>query len=98
MSPARNNVRTASFRDLFDQLPITIRQLAEEAFHAFEVNPDHPALRRHRLKDNDRGRHRQGSFSVSITLKYRALYFEDAQTNVWYWIGSHADYDTFTGV
>jgi hypothetical protein len=30
-------------------------------------------------------------------MKYRAIYVVDGETNVWYWIGSHANYDTFTG-
>jgi hypothetical protein len=36
--------------------------------------------------------------SISVTIGYRAIYVTDEDgTNVWYWIGTHADYDTFTG-
>ena len=38
-----------------------------------------------------------GSFSVSVTMNYRAIFFLDGPVNVWYWIGTHADYDRFTG-
>ncbi len=31
--------------------------------------------------------------SVSITMPYRAIYVSDGDTNVWYWIGSHGEYD-----
>jgi hypothetical protein len=30
-------------------------------------------------------------------LQYRAIYVVDGDINVWYWIGSHADYDRFIG-
>lgn len=97
MAASRKNVRTASFHAMYERLPRDIHALAVAAFRAFVANPDHPALRRHRLKDTDRGQHRTGSFSVSVNRQYRAIYFEDGATNVWYWIGSHAGYDTFTG-
>ena len=32
-----------------------------------------------------------------ITMQYRAIYVVDGNTNVWYWCGSHNDYDNFTG-
>ena len=30
-------------------------------------------------------------------MKYRAIGVVDGATTVWYWIGTHADYDVFTG-
>lgn len=97
MSPSRRNVRTAPFRAMYERLPQRIQKLAVAAFRAFVANPDHPALRKHRLKDNDKGQHRLSSISVSVNMQYRAIYFADGDTNVWYWIGSHGDYDAFTG-
>lgn len=63
----------------------------------FDKDPFHPSLRHHELKDTKRGNHRPESFSVSITMKYRAIYVKQGGLNVWYWIGSHADYDTLVG-
>ena len=37
------------------------------------------------------------SISVSVTIGYRAIYVVRNNGNVWYWIGTHADYDKFTG-
>ncbi len=91
------NVRTGEYHRLLELLPQSARQNAQAAFRMFLANPDHPALRRHLLADTHRGRHRSGSWSVSINLRYRALYVVDDDTNVWYWIGSHADYDSLTG-
>ncbi len=95
--PETRNVRTVAFKEQLGRLPEHIQELARAVFALFLQNPSHPSLRHHALKDTDKGRHRAGSFSVSITMKYRAIYVRDGDTNVWYWIGSHADYDTFTG-
>jgi hypothetical protein len=92
-----HNVRTAGYHRLLESLPPVVRLNADAAFRTFVANPDHPALRRHPLDDTHRGRHRSGSWSVSVNMKYRALYVVDGDTNVWYWIGSHADYDSLTG-
>jgi plasmid maintenance system killer protein len=91
------NRRTRQFREHFERLPQRIKVLAVAAFRQFCKNPDHKALRRHALDDNKKGQHRNGSFSVSVTMQYRAIYVPDGDTNVWYWIGSHNDYATFTG-
>jgi hypothetical protein len=82
---------------MFDKLPAKIQNLARAAYQRFCVDPTHPSLRLHRLGDNGRGRHREGSYSVTITMQYRAIYVPDGSTNVWYWIGKHNDYESFTG-
>lgn len=94
-----NNVRTAEYFRMLEALPARIREAAEAAFALFLEDPAHPSLRVHRLRDHGRGRHREGSLSVSITARYRAIYFHNPETNnnVWYWIGSHSDYNNFVG-
>jgi len=82
---------------MFANLPPNIQKLADAAYKQFLENPHHPSLRLHPLGDNDKGRHKKGSVSVSITMKYRAIYVVDGETNVWYWIGTHNDYANFTG-
>ena len=96
-SSARRNRRTKDFRFLFEELPPEIQALARKAFKQFLANPNHTALRLHRLKDTGKGQHRRGSFSVSINMQYRAVYVEDGDTNVWYWVGTHAQYNRLTG-
>ncbi len=91
------NVRTGSCRSMFEALSPALQRNANAAFQMFLENPDHPSLRRHQLQDTHRGRHRSGSWSVSINLQYRAIYVVDGDTNVWYWIGSHSDYNALTG-
>lgn len=92
------NVRTKQFKEMFSQLPENIQALADHAYAAFLENPTAPVLANHELYDTRRGRHRLGSRAVSVTHLYRAIYVVDGDTNVWYWIGSHTDYDQFTGV
>jgi hypothetical protein len=93
------NRTTRQYRELFARLPRHIQELVRIACRQFDENPDHPSLRRHRLEDRKRGKHSPDSFSVSITMQYRAIYVVDEETdqNVWYWIGTHAQYEKFTG-
>lgn len=95
MRSSNKNVRRREFRELFYSLPEEIRREARLAYRQFLRDSSHRALRRHPLKDKGRGRHPVGSFSVSINMSYRAVYFVDEETgtNVWYWIGSHAQFD-----
>lgn len=78
-------------------MPKSIQGIARGAYRKFLENPDHPSLRRHQLEDSDKGRHRNGSWSISITMQYRALYVVDGDVNVWYWTGNHNDYENLTG-
>jgi len=91
------NRTTRDFRLLFAKLPTSIQLLIREACRLFDENPAHPSLRIHELVDTKKGHHYPGSVSVSITMQYRAIYIPVDGINVWYWIGSHAAYETYTG-
>ncbi len=96
--PATNkNKRTKEFKQQFDVLPARIQKLARAAYKQFLLDPSHPSLCLHQLADIGRGRHRCGSFSVYVTMKYPAIYVVDDGVNIWYWIGTHNDYENFTG-
>lgn len=97
MDHATRNVRTSNFKDQQNRLPAHIQRLAVLTFKTFCRDPTHPSLRLHFLEDNKRGQHLKGSQSVTITMQYRAIFVRDGDTNVWYWIGTHKDYDIFTG-
>ena len=96
-SLGERNVRTKNYKSLLDDLGKDVAKLAKAAFRAFLKNPHDPMLDWHDLKDKHRGQHRSHSFSVSVTYRYRAIYVVDGNTNVWYWIGTHESYNTFTG-
>src|SRR5882724_5939346 len=91
------NRTTRQFRELFHHLPKHVQELTRGACILFDKGPTHRSFRLHELEDTKKGQHVPGSFSVSITMQYRAIYVIDGGINVWYWIGTHADYDTFTG-
>ena len=81
------SVATASFWKLYHALPDDVRQEAREAFRRFNVDPAHPGLSFERL------RFRPDSWCVRITRNYRAVGRKESDSMVWYWIGTHADFD-----
>ncbi|HEY1600722.1 MAG TPA: hypothetical protein VGG64_14025 [Pirellulales bacterium] len=97
MSTGQANVRTGAYKRQLRQLPQKIQSAADDAFRLFLQNSAHPLLDAHALTDTKKGRHRNGSRAISVTYRYRAIYVVDGPTNVWYWIGSHEDYNNFVG-
>jgi hypothetical protein len=78
---------TRQFRRLFSQLPADVQQEAKRAYRLFESNPAHPSLQFKKLQGED------DIYSARIGLDYRALAVMKKNRVVWYWIGSHSDYD-----
>jgi mRNA-degrading endonuclease RelE of RelBE toxin-antitoxin system len=78
---------TARFRRAYDNLPENIRKQARDAYQLFTENPSHPSLRFKQIHPTRR------IYSVRITRSYRALGVRENDVVVWFWIGSHADYD-----
>lgn len=79
--------RTARFRELYAQLPESVRRQAMEAYRLFEQDPWHPGLHFKRVSKT------RASYLVRIGRGYRAVGIWQQETIVWFWIGSHADYD-----
>ena len=78
---------TASFRKAFAVLPEDVQKRAREAFALFSENPAHPSLHFKQVHTD------QPIFSARITMDYRALARRADEDWIWFWIGSHADYD-----
>jgi len=91
------DVRTADFHRLLRDLPGPIRRAARKTFRLFLDDPSHPSLRVHRLRERHDAGIVAGSVSVSVSARYRAIYHVDGDTNVWYWIGTHSDYNRLVG-
>ena len=72
------------FWQLLDTLPLPIQDLARKNFDLLKDDPNHPSLRFKKI-----GR----MYSVRIGLRYRALGVESQDGALWFWIGSHTDYD-----
>ena len=75
------------FWEDYKQLPKDIQALADKNFELLKYDPHHPSL--HFKKVNIR----KQLWSVRIGTQYRALGMEKPDGIVWFWIGSHADYD-----
>jgi hypothetical protein len=72
------------FWEAYRKLPEQVRALADKNYALLKENPQHPSLQ---LKKVGR------FWSVRVGLRYRALAVEADNDLVWFWIGSHADYD-----
>jgi hypothetical protein len=60
---------------------------AKRAYRTFKTNSSHPGLQFKKLEGED------DIYSVRIGLDYRALGVMNKGRIVWYWIGSHSEYD-----
>jgi len=81
------SVTTKRFRDCFKRLPERVQKRARESYKLWKVNPEHPGLHFKRLQT------KRSVFSIRVSLGYRALGVLEEETIVWFWIGSHSDYD-----
>ena len=70
----------ASYR----RLPAEIRQRANKAFELLKRDPRHPSLQFKKLDE---------VWSARVGLHYRALAVETRGGFLWFWIGTHAEYD-----
>jgi hypothetical protein len=82
---------TARFRAAFERLPESVRRRARISYALFRRDPQYPSLR---FKQVHAAR---PIYSVRIGLGYRALGVRDGDEVIWFWIGSHADYDRLLG-
>jgi len=77
----------ARFWDCFDALPADIQKLAREAFATWQRDARHPSLHFKKVHSTE------PLYSVRIADRWRALGYRKDDTIIWFWIGSHADYD-----
>jgi hypothetical protein len=72
---------------MLDRLPAGIQHQAKSAYHLFRDNPQHPGLSFKKIRPT------RPIYSIRIGREYRAVGILQDDIVVWYWIGSHADYD-----
>jgi hypothetical protein len=93
-SSFRDKNKTArQFREQYAGLPKEIQKATRASCVIFDKNPRHPSLHYHELYETKRGQHHPKSISVSVTMQYRAIFVVRNGKNMWYWIGTHADYE-----
>jgi hypothetical protein len=78
---------TARFWDRYASLPEDVKRQARFAYRLFRDNPNHPGLRFKRVHGSE------PIYSVRIGLGYRAVGVLQGDTVLWFWIGSHREYD-----
>jgi len=79
---------TDAFWKAYRNLPDQVQQRARTAYRIWRENPGHPSLQFKQIHSTE------PIYSVRIGLGWRAVGVRSGETIVWYWIGSHADYDT----
>ena len=78
------HLATQRFWNAYERLPESVRSVADANYELLKNDPFHPSLHFKKV----------GRFwSVRAGLKYRALGVQEGDVIVWFWIGSHSDYD-----
>lgn len=78
------NHTSARFWKCFNSLPPEIQHLARDAYELLKQNPRHPSLQFKVVGDYR---------SVRVDLNYRSLGVPVPDGIMWFWIGTHAEYD-----
>jgi hypothetical protein len=84
MQAALNHYTSPRFWDCYEALPQHVRKLADANFELLKQNPRHPSLH---VKQTGQ------YWSVRVGLRYRALGVSVPDGIVWFWIGTHTEYD-----
>lgn len=71
----------------YQQLPKEARELADKNFDLLKSDPYHPSLHFKKVDDVRK------LWSVRVGLQYRALGMEKPDGILWFWIGTHAEYN-----
>jgi len=76
------------FWKAYRSLPKAVRELADKNFALLKANPRHPALRLKKIGE---------LCSARVGLFHRALAVEVPEGLLWFWIGTHSEYDKLVG-
>lgn len=79
--------RTKRFLELFAALPPQVQTQANKAYRQFQTDPAYPGLDFKQVSSTG------PTFSARIGIHYRALAIRRQDGWLWFWIGSHAEYD-----
>ena len=76
------------FWECYRSLPKSTRDLADKNFELLKANAKHPSLHFKKV----------GTYwSVRVGVTYRALAAEVEDGFLWFWLGSHGEYDKLVG-
>ncbi len=74
---------------MFASLPMSIQRQARAAYRLFRENPSHPGLHFKKVYPDP------PTYSARVGIGYRAVAVLDGSDVIWFWIGTHAEYDKF---
>lgn len=72
---------------MVSELPAHVQRQARAAYRPFQADPAHPGLHFKQVNASP------FMDSARVGISYRALRTRDGDKVVWFWIGSHAEYD-----
>ena len=78
---------TKKFRLCFADLPKHIKELAKKNYYLWLDDAEHPSIQFKKVHEN------RPIYSARVGIHYRALGILEENTAIWFWIGSHAEYD-----
>ncbi|RCJ21715.1 hypothetical protein A6S26_23380 [Nostoc sp. ATCC 43529] len=78
---------TAQFRKAFRDLPEQVQKQTRQAYRQFKQDPGHPSLRFKKVHPE------LPIYSARISRSYRAVGQLEGNAVIWFWVGSHAEYD-----
>ena len=82
-----NHFTLPRFWKHYNSLPEQVQQLADKNYALLRADPFHPSLH---FKKVGKDKH---LWSVRVGEHYRALGLDKSEGVVWFWIGTHAEYD-----
>ncbi|MFH1007556.1 MAG: hypothetical protein V1800_08655 [Candidatus Latescibacterota bacterium] len=75
---------TPSFWECYRSLLPSIQELADKNFELLKADPKHPSLHLKKVRKY---------WSARVGRKYRTLAVRIEEGLLWFWIGTHAEYD-----
>jgi plasmid maintenance system killer protein len=78
---------TTQFRKMYADLPKQVQEQTRKVYLQFKQDPSYPSLRFKKIHP------KLPIYSARINKNYRAVGQLEGDTAIWFWIGSHAEYD-----
>ena len=82
-----NSRITEKFLKTYRRLPDDVRTQARKSYRLFQENPQHPSLHFKLIHSS------KPIYSARINIDYRTIGRLEGDTIIWFWIGSHSEYD-----
>ena len=76
--------KSPTFRECYNKLPAKIKSIADKNFSLLKEDLNHPSLHVKKVASY---------WSVRVGRRYRALAVEVENGLLWFWIGTHTEYD-----